>query len=299
MTRWLAAAAAIAFSAPALAQDGGPAIGADVFVSTDADDNDLWRLGVDFDLERVGRERYAGIRVERARYAPAGTDAETRERIFARVAGPIGGDWTALAQVGTDFDTVIGSVSLHDEAAFRKELFVERDIVETRQGLALGLYSTFAGASLDVPVSDRTTVVVMGGVQDFTGENIRTHYRASLIQLVDETNGITLQLRARGFHDKVPGEYDYYAPGDYVQLLPVVQMRRRFDGWRTTLAAGWGGQKASGEDWRNARYGELRLSSPERSGWLVDLTALYSETPSRSAGSYRYGQFTFGIRRSL
>lgn len=299
MTRWLLGTAALLAATPALAQESGPAIGADLFASTDADDNDLVRLGIDFDLSRTGRERYLGVRVEQARYAPAGIARIDKERVFARAAGPVGGGWSAATQVGTDFDDVIGSVSLHDDAAYRKELFVERDRIETAQGLALELYSTFAGATIDLPVTERTTFVLLGGVQDFTGENVRTHWRASAIQLVDEQHGITLQLRARGFHDSTPREYDYYAPGDYVQLLPVVQMRRRIDGWRVTAAGGWGAQKATGEDWRNARYGELRLSSPERRGWWVDATALYSETPSRSAGSYRYGQFSLGLRSGL
>lgn len=92
--------------------------------------------------------------------------------------------WKWNASVGTDGDTVLGSAAIHDESRFRKEVFVERDIVETPEGVERGSYYTFAGAALDLPVDDSNVVTLVAGVQPFTGDNVRTHVRATYVHVV-------------------------------------------------------------------------------------------------------------------
>lgn len=274
-----------------------PAAGAELFYSSDSDDTQVARAALDFDLRRTGTE-YVGIRLEKAWFNPSGDGWQSRERVYLRAADTIG-DWQWRAQVGTDGDTVLGSIAVNDNARFRKEFFVERDIVETRQGLAQGIYSTFAGAAVDLPVDDRNVFTALAGVQEFTGDNVRLHLRGNYIHVVKPDWGLSAQLRGRYFHSSDPGEFDYYSPRWFAELLPVAQVRRFVGGWELLGAAGVGVQRDSASDWRTSRYAHARFRSPAAStGWAAHGAFTYTNTPSLSGsaqGGYRYVQFLIGL----
>jgi hypothetical protein len=288
------ALAAVAASAAAPAQQ--PAIGADAFYSTDADGTEVLRTGINFDLSRSAPNSYFGFRVEKARFNPAGLGWQGRQRVYLRFARPIG-KWKAAASIGTDGDTVLGSATLHDEANFRKELFVERDIVETSKGLKRGIYYTFGGAAIDLPVDDRNLFTLVAGLQDFTGDNVRTHLRGSFIHVLKPEAGLSVQLRGRYFRNSEPREYDYYSPRWYAQALPVLQMRRFVNGWRYLVAGGIGVQRDSSSGWRRSMYSNAEVHSPERSRWSVNAAATFSETPTTTGQSYNYLQVRAGVLR--
>lgn len=202
--------------------------------------------------------------------------------------------------VGTDVDNLIGGLTIHDESKYRKEFFVERDMIETRQSVrGNGIYYTFVGAALDVPVNDRINLTFVAGVQEFTGSNVRLHARANFVHLLKEEWGLTAQLRTRYFHSTEPGEYDYFSPRWYVQVLPVLQLRRRAGGWRYVVAAGAGAQRDAVSDWRESYFGNVEVISPEvGKGWHLKAGAMYNNIP-QNTGAYDYGQVTFGIVRSF
>jgi hypothetical protein len=277
----------------------GPAIGTEIFISTDSEDTDVARIALDFDLRRRDEDDHLGVRLEQAWYRPAGGEEESRQRVFLRAADTIG-DWQWRARIGTDGDTVIGALSVNDNARIRKELFVERDLVETRQGLDRGIYSTFVGAAADLPADDRNVFGALVGVQDFTGDNVRLHLRGSYIHLVKPDWGLSLQLRGRYFSNSAPREFDYYSPRWYAELLPVVQLRRFVRGWELVGAAGYGAQRGSDSDWRESRFLHARFRSPQRSRWAVHGAFTYTNQPSvtgTSDSGYSYVQFTFGLSR--
>lgn len=272
---------------------------ADVFYSSDSDRSEVTRTALELGTGNADDTRSIGIRVERARYNPVGRGWESRDRIFVRGAEKLG-DWQLRARVGTDGDSVIGAVSLNDEARFRKEVFVERDIVETRQGLDRGLYSTFIGGAVDLPVDDRNLFTALAGVQAFTGDNVRLHLRTSYIHVVNPDKGLSLQLRGRYFRSSRPREFDYYSPRWYAEALPVVQMRRFVRGWELLGAAGFGLQRDSGSDWRASRYLHARFQSPRASSWSVNGALTYTNTPSITGTSrtgYSYVQATLGVSK--
>ena len=298
--RTFAAAGALAASAAAGAQEAGeldgPAVGADLFYSTDADETEVLRAGLDFDLRHLGPEDYLGIRLEKARYNPVGSGWRDMERVYLRAARAIG-KWKASARVGTDGETVVGAATIHDEAKFRKEFFVERDIVETRRGVDEGIYYTFAGAAIDLPINERNIVTLVGGLQEFTGDNVRSHIRANFVHVLDPEQGLSLQLRTRYFRNSHPGEYDYYSPRWYAQAVPILQLRRFAKGWRYLLAGGVGVQRDANTDWRRSSYLNAQVQSPERSRWSVNAALLFSETPTTAGNSYNYFQANVGVRR--
>ena len=291
MKTLLFAGVAALFATPAIAQDARPAAGANIFVSSDSDGTDVFKGGIDFDLARWSRTRYHGLTVERAHFAPGNSDVEeTETRVYGRIGREVG-DWELAAKVGTDGEEVLGSLSAVHDVPLRKEFFLEREIVETPQGILLDLMSTYGGVAIDVPLGDRAGLTLLGGLQDFSGDNERYHLRANAYYVVAPEAGLSLQLRTRYFTDTVVREFDYYAPGEFAQILPVVQLQRFTDGWRYRVAGGWGAQRDSDTDWRDARYAEARVTSPDLGRFSLEGSAIYSTTPARQGqiDDYSYG----------
>jgi hypothetical protein len=276
------------------------AAGAEVFYQTDADKTEVLRTAIALDVVYRGPEQYRGFRLENARYNPLGQGWRERRRVFLRAAD-IAGSWKWQAEIGTDGRTVLGSADVHDESRFRKEFFVEREMLETPQGLEKGIYYTFAGAAIDLPADDRNLFTVVSGVQAFTGDNVRVHLRANYIHVLKESWGLSAQLRTRWFRNSDPHEADYYSPRWYVQILPLLQMRRTTDkGWRFLLAGGLGVQRDSQSRWRRASYFSAAATSPKvAKGWSLTANVLVTETPTASAQAYRYLQLTAGVVRSF
>jgi hypothetical protein len=287
------------FAAPCAAQDetaervpGAATI--DVFASTDADDTQVLRTGFNLDWSHPAEDRYQGIRVEKAWFTPLGGETTGFERVYARYADKSGG-WAWNAQVGTDGHTVLGSFNLADSRGWRKEVFVERDILETPRGVTEGIYFTFAGAALDVPLTERDTATVVVGAQEFTGKNVRLHLRGNFVHAVKPAWGLTAQLRGRYFRSTEPGEFDYFSPRWYAEVLPVLQVRRFSGGWRYLLAAGYGAQRDSGSDWRSSRYANAQVSSPANRPVQLKASVVYSNTPVGSGFVYDYLQGTLSL----
>jgi hypothetical protein len=274
------------------------AIGADVTFSTDADSTEVFRAGTNLDWLYHSPDHYFGVRLERIAYRPSGQDPTVNERVYLRAADALG-KWNYHATVGTDGHTVLGNASINDSSSFRKEFFVERDKVETPLGVAKPIFFTFVGATLDIPLARTTQLTLLGGAQEFTGRNVRTHVRANLIQVIKEDWGLSAQLRSRFSRNSVPQEFDYFSPRWYAEVLPVVQVRRFVGGWQYLGAAGWGAQRDSQSGWRQSRYLNLRLSSPaSRRGWIVNADATYSNTPITRSDTYDYLRGTFSLTRA-
>ena len=298
-----AAVAACAASGPAFAQDTTrPAVGADLFYSTDSDDTEVVRAAAEFDLRNYGENDRLGLRVERAWYTPQGQDTTSDDRVFVQLGKEIG-DWQVRARVGTDMHTIIGALSANDQAKFRKEVFLERDIVPTPRGLDdTPIYSTFGGAAIDIPLNERNVVNLLAGYQTFTGDNERVHLRGTYIHVLKPEWGLSAQLRGRYFNSSTPREFDYYSPEYYIQVLPVLQLRRWLgEGWMVQAAGGIGAQKDDVSDWRQSNYAQLRVESPRGDyDWAVNGEVTYSNQPSDNAvagSGYDYFQTLLGVTK--
>lgn len=288
-------------SAPALAQEitTSHAAGFDLSVSSDAEDTEVLKAGFNFDLHHRGPEEYLGFRLERARLQPLGQQGKAFDRAYLRVADDAGG-WKWNATVGSDGDTLLGSATIHDESRFRKELFIEREIIETPLGISKGIYYTFAGAAIDLPADDRNIFTAFVGLQEFTGDNERLHLRGNYVHVLNPEQGLSAQLRTRYFNSSEPGEYDYYSPRWYAQVLPVLQMRRFVGGWQVLGAAGYGAQRDSETGWRSSRYLNGRVTSPRFTRkWAFNANLTYSNTPASTGFTYSYLQFSFGVTKAF
>lgn len=274
------------------------AVTTELLASTDADGTDVMRSGVNLDWSHAGDERYLGLRLERAEFKPLGDPATRFDRAYARWADT-SGRWSWNAQAGSDGHTALGSANVALGGRHRIEAFVERDILETRIGVSRGLYYTFGGVAVDVPLGKRDTAVLVAGAQDFTGRNTRLHMRGTFVHTVKEKWGLTAQLRGRYFHSSVPGEFDYFSPRWFGEVLPVVQLRRRAGGWRYLLAAGYGAQGDTATGWRSSRYANAQLSTPAERPLRLKASVLYSNTPVGSGQAYDYLQGSLALTRAF
>jgi hypothetical protein len=272
------------------------AVGLDVSYSIDADDTSVINAGANLDWRNLGPEEYQGIRLEKVWFNPSGQGWQSDERIYVRAADTAG-KWRWNARVGTDGETVLGAASVRSERGLRPEFFVERDIVETPIGLREGIYYTFGGAAVDLPLGRRDTLALVGGLQEFTGDNVRTHLRGTYTHVVKEDAGLSVQLRGRYFHNSEPREFDYYSPRWYAQAVPVLQLRRFSAGWRYLVAGGVGLQRDSDTDWRRSSYFNAEVTGPPSRGWQLIAGILFSETPTTSDQSYSYFQARLGLTR--
>jgi hypothetical protein len=152
--------------------------------------------------------------------------------------------------------------------------------------------------SLDHALGDRDNLNTTAAVQEFTGKNVRLHVRGNYVHVVKPALGFSVQLRTRFFHSTKPGEFDYYSPRNFVQAIPVAQMRR-FDsgGWMYLVALGYGVQKATGTGWQSARLADLRIESPHQGRDLQAFAGLqYSNNSlSQGGGSYHYVAVRAGL----
>ena len=294
----LAAFAAAACCTPSAAR-AQQAVGIQVLASDDADDTSILKTGVYFDVRHADIEHYHGIKLERARFGPSGQQHRSDDRIYYRFAGT-GADWKWNGALGTNGDTWLGSASIHNEARFRQEYFVERDVVETPMGLDRDLYSTFVGAAYDAPLDDRNVLTGLVGVQDFSGDNTRLHLRGRYIRVLKENWGLSAQLRTRYFRSSDPHEYDYYSPRWYAEAIPMLQLRRFRGGWMYQAAAGWGRARDNESGWRDARLVEASVTSPKHArDWFFKASLTHSNTPINSGYSYDYNQLMLELARTF
>lgn len=292
----LGAASAAAQAQEAPAAPSGPSAGVELFASTDSDGTDVLKLLGRFSFIDKGPDNYAGIAVEQAWFRPLGGATRNDERVYADLAGKAGTKLLWKAKLGTDGRRWLGSANLRTRD-WSKEIFLEREIVETPRGVDEGIYYTFVGASSDVPLSPSTTLTLTGALQSFTGRNERFHLRGSVVHVIKPELGLSIQLRTRYFHSTKPGEFDYYSPKNFVQALPVVQMRRfTSSGWMLLGAAGFGGQRATGSGWTTARLAEVRIESPRGvRGFRAFGQVQYSNNSLNGSGDYHYVMARAGV----
>ena len=278
----------------------GPAAGLELFVSTDSDKTDVVKLLGRASILDKGADQYAGIALEQAWFTPLGGRTRKDKRVYADLAGRAGDRWFWKAKLGTDGKTWLGSANLRSKD-WSKEIFLEREIVETPRGVDEGIYYTFLGASMDVPLGKSDTFTLTGALQTFTGSNERLHLRANFVHVVKAELGLSVQLRTRYFHSTEPGEFDYYSPRNFVQVLPVAQMRRfTSTGWMILGAAGFGAQRATGSGWTTARLADLRVESPRGArGFRAFGQVQYSNNSLNGSGDYHYVMARLGLTKAF
>lgn len=286
----------VSFMTPAAAEQTAMALRPEAFFSSDADGNVVWKSSLGWDWRHRDREHWMGIDLQHARFSGEGW-SHAEERLYARAAGTLGSaalsdeSWRWHARIGSNGHTALGSMSLNTEGPNRRELFFEREALETRAGVERRQMYNFLGAALDHPFDARLSGTALAGWQTFGDGNERLHLRANLVFAALPEQGLSLQVRTRYSHNSEPYLGGYYSPGWYGEALGVIAMRRVVHGYSWRAVAGLGRQRSADEHWKRARLLEFGFESPRWRRSSVRLIAGYTDTPvvnSNGSGSYRY-----------
>lgn len=272
------------------------AAGTELWLSTDSEGTQVVKLAGRALWNFEGKDDYAGIVVERAWFTPATGEQREFSRAYLDLANKLNEDWRWRARVGTDGQTVLGTAEIR-RADWSQSVFIERDIIETEQGLNRRIYYTFAGASSDIVIDESNTVAVSGGLQEFSGKNERLHLRGRYVHALKALPGLSAQMDLRYYHSTEPNEFDYFSPENFIRAMPILQLRRfDNDGWMYLIAGGYGAQNSTGSDWQPARFFQFRLESP-RSLRKLDAFADVSYSNDSLVGglNYDYVQGRLGV----
>ena len=169
------------------------------------------------------------------------------------------------------------------------ELIAQRDFVETRPALEAGTMTNFAAASVDHVIAERLTLIGLGALQYFSDDNRRWHLRGRVIYGLIPEQGLSVQLRARGYEASRPGGMLYFNPESYAQADIGVRLRRAIGHWRLLAAAGIGRENI---DWSSevpTRYLDARVERSFANNLSLALQYVLDHSASSdSAGSSDY-----------
>lgn len=297
MARLSAVLCAIALTGSALAESPDhQALRLDGFHSSDADGAELTRAGIGWDFSRRDREHWVGVKAEQARFVENGWSHQ-EQRLYVQAAGTLGDGevdddtWRWRISPGTNGDTLLGSAALNTEGVGRRELFIERDLLETRAGVEREQVVTFIGAAVDRPLGAHGSVTGLVGWQHFDDGNQRLHLRGTGVVPVWREQGLSLQLRTRYYRNSDPYLGGYFSPSWYADVIPAVGWRRFLSGQQVNAVVGVGRQRTGEEGWKRARLLQVGYESPRWHDSWIRVDAGYSDTPGTggSAGDgYNY-----------
>ncbi len=281
------------------AEEASMAVRPEAFLSSDADDNEVRKMSLGWDWRHSDRDHWTGVDVQQVRFSDADW-SHSEQRVYGRAASTLGtgavtdATWRWRVKLGSNGHTALGSIGLNTEGPNRREIFFEREALETRAGVERRQMYNFAGAAFDQPFNTRTSGTVLAGLQTFGDGNERIHLRGNLVFSAVPEQGLSLQVRSRYYHNSDPYLGGYYSPEWYGEALGVLALRRVVHGYTWRGVAGLGRQRNADEGWKRARLLEFGFESPRwRQSWLR-LVAGYTDTPvATSSGtgsySYRYG----------
>ena len=283
MTRWVAAALALALAITSHAQS--PAALGNVDVESDTDGFHASRVRVGALYPYGSYLDHVGVSIQNTHYS----QAEWR-----RDAGGVVGLWrnqdpVTLAGINAEAGVVqvaghtrgVGDVTwgLRPATNTGVELIAAGDLVGTQKAIDRAIaYGLFA-ASVEQTFAERFTAIGLAGYQTFTDGNERVHLRARLIWQALPEYGINVQLRWRQYQSRredVGGAY--FNPDRYRQWQAALGMRRRFGSWVWIGSLGGGRETINGTDTHPVRVAEIRGEGALTDRLRLALYAIYSRS---------------------
>ena len=169
------------------------------------------------------------------------------------------------------------------------ELFINQDWVKTATALNNGTHFTFPGLALEQGLGSHITLVGLGGQQNFSDGNSRTHGRFKLIVQPNLDLGMTLQARYRTYtssSEDVGGAY--FNPSGYEEAMLALGWRQKVHGWNARLTVGTGQQKVAGNPRTPTRLLEVGIQSPLNRTYSLRLHGGLNQSASFNGPDYRY-----------
>lgn len=279
---------------PAFAAEGAYAGGASLYTSSDSEAFSIHRASLLLLNDYQHLDAKSGLRYATANYAQNGWSRGAQQlSLFKHSMDPT--TWSGwmveaglLQQGGRDTVTLDAGYRKAFSAQSGVEIFVNREVVETRNALDLGRAFNFAGISGDVGVNPHWTLVGMLGQQSFNDGNDRRHLRGRIIFQPDLNLGLTLQLRYRRF-DSSQSDVSraYFNPENYSETMLAAGWRHRLDGWKTQLVAGTGHQRINDAVETPTQLLEA-IAERQVNSFALRLRAGYTRSASFGGPDYRW-----------
>lgn len=282
---------------PLAAEESALAAGGELMVAGDSERFSIRRTSIVAPLQHFQHlDHMSGLRYGQVRYAQ---DAWSRSgqqlSVFHHRMAP--NTWTGwlmsagVLQQGAHNTVIVDASYRHAlSAQSGVEVFVNRDVVETRHALDLGRAFTFAGVSGDAGLSPHWTFTGLVGQQTFNDGNERRHFRSRLIYQPDLDRGLTLQLRYRYF-DSSQSDVGraYFNPDRYDEGMLAIGLRQRLHGWKTHLVAGAGRQRINDDGQMPTQLFEASAEQQTQRG-VLRLRLSHLRSASFGGPDYRRGQ---------
>lgn len=172
----------------------------------------------------------------------------------------------------------------------KAELILNRDRVETQNSLNNGIHFTLGALSVEQQLSERFSIVVMGGNMYFSDTNTRPTIRARLIYNLVPEHGVTAQLRYRQFRDtNTSVSNNYFNPEKYSETMFALAFRRHLSDWVLSGTVGVGRQSINEDPSTTTQLYELIATSPVTSNnYYFKTHAGYSKSAGFLGPNYSY-----------
>lgn len=165
----------------------------------------------------------------------------------------------------------------------------ERALVDSIEGLKLGLTATTAYAVADWSTDRRGAAVVLSRIA-YSDDNIRRTTRLRLWQNVCDC-GIYAQLSAQHYSNSSPYAGNYFSPRRYARVMAGVGTRQRFGPGTLTARVEYGTQRVDGERHPSSVMYLAFESARRASGWQWQAAAIRDQKQP----GYTYTQGTISI----
>ncbi len=270
------------------------AAGVRAYYSNESERFSVNKLSTDLYADFRHLEQKTGLRYTEIRYGQDGWSRRGQQLnlLASRTARATGEGWIVdlgVLQQG-QHQTVTADVSYRQMLAGRHsmEVFLNRDVVETRNALDDGRSFTFGGVSGDYVMHPQWTAVGMVGLQSFSDGNLRRHLRSRLIYQPWTELGIAVQARYR-YADSSEADVGraYFNPTRHDEGMLAVSWRSRVQGWRTQVVAGAGRQRINDDGQTATRLFEASAEQQQHTH-AIRLRAGYSRSAAFGGPDYRW-----------
>jgi len=271
----------------------------DLSVSSDSEGFTARKLGASLYPWYAHGDRHTGLQVQHNAYSRAGwrMQGESVSVVHRAVDPRTAMGYQVRAGIdrinGQDLLTLDGSHSVALTAQTTAEFVINRDRVETQDGLQDGLHLTSAGAGLWQQVNDRLNVGGLVQVMRFSDSNTRHQVRLRLVYDLLPEHGVTLQLRYRGYrasNTEVPRRY--FNPAEFEEGMVAVGVRRRIAGWVVAGTLGVGRQQVAQDTPTPTQLAQLSVTSPLAGPVFWRARLGYSRSSGLQGPDYRYRYVT-------
>ena len=259
-------------------------LGGALLFSTDTDDNDIRRTTVN-GWEAVSEQLDLGASLNRTEFAALGRHARRTGVQYDFHAGALlsRGDLGVERLAGRDY--LSGNLMVETyrgEWTFGAGL--ERALVDSERGIALGLAATTAYLMADWSSATRGAAVVLGRTA-YSDDNDRNRLRARLWQSVCDC-GVYVQLAAETYSNSRPYTGSYFSPDRYTRALAGVGVRERTSAGTFAARAEYGVQRVDGEQQPSHTLTASFESPRSADGWQWSAELVHD----RKQPGYTYSQ---------